>query len=947
LDANATGTATVLFIPTKYAAPDKPEEWSFGGTLSYIDPYTGLEVTRELYPVTLTVKPCPELDLTYFMQRDVYGDDALTLDVIEPMKPAEFALLINNKGYGDATNVRMVTQQPEIIENEKGLYIDFELISSQVNGGDAALSFGQSIANDFGTIPAHSQMYAQWWLTSTLLGHFTDYKVEASHITSYDNPDLSLIDQVSIHELIHSLDLSTSEKNMRGFLVNDIADANDLPDKLYLTNGDIADVVQAVTAKVEMTSSTTCLLTITPSAIGWNYGSILDPTNGFSTIKSMVRQSDGKEIVNVNFWQTDRTLRDGKDWLYENRLHFADNFATASQETYILTFDPVPDVVLSVESIEPLPEEGTIAEADIDELMVKFNKAIDKETFTGDDITFNVQGVKQDASKIGITTADNQTFTLDMSQLNSTLSNGYYTLTVQTADITDSEGFNGKTGKQVGWILFRGGLVQLLTSTWPENSGTVTRKASEPASIRGFASSGEDPNTARYASTVILVAEPSEGYEFANWTQNGEIVSTDAEYETIALGDMDIVANFKKKSYMVNIATTALNGSIEGTGTGIYEHGTKIELEAVPATDFMFTNWTVNGEIVETDGNTLTLTADKSLDIEATFIQEYYRQSLTMSKGWNWISAYLGEPLPITDFSQNVNRILGQTDELINDPEYGLVGNIKELSVGKAYKIETNRLFTNSFRGHLYDASTNPVTLHKGWNWVGYPYMEKAQIDVITNAEEGDYVTSQTGFAEYADGNWEGTLDTFMPGEGYLYKSASEKDLTYDTSMFVSASRALRAKTATVTEKNIDIHLYPNTMNVTARIYRDGIDVSDQAYNIYALAGNELRGVGLFVGQNHYLTIYGDGATEISFVVENAVTGDTYVADETLTFRSDVVGSRKSPFAINIGDATGIDVVGSDKRPMTVYSLQGVLISREATLKMLHSLPKGVYIING
>ena len=275
------------------------------------------------------------------------------------------------------------------------------------------------------------------------------------------------------------------------------------------------------------------------------------------------------------------------------------------------------------------------------------------------------------------------------------------------------------------------------------------------------------------------------------------------------------------------------------------------------------------------------------------------------------------------------------------------MGNIKELSVGKAYKIEANRLFTNSFRGHLYDASTNPVTLHKGWNWVGYPYMEKAQIDVITNAEEGDYVTSQTGFAEYADGNWEGTLDTFMPGEGYLYKSASEKDLTYDTSIFVSASRAWRARTAIVTEKNIDIHRYPNTMNVTAHIYRDGIDVSDQAYNIYALAGNELRGVGQFVGQNHYLTIYGDGATEISFVIENAETGDNYIANETLMFRSDVVGSRQNPFGLNIGDATGIDVVGSDKRPMTVYSLQGVLISKEATLKMLHSLPKGVYIING
>ena len=180
LEGNSTGTATILFIPTKYAAPDESVDWTFGGTLSYIDPFTGLEVTRELYPVTLTVKPSPNLELTYFMQRDVYGDDALT-EVVEPIVPAEFALLVNNKGNGEATNVRMQTQQPEIIENEKGLLIDFELISSQVNGGDAALSFGKTIANDFGNIPAHSQMYAQWWLTSTLLGHFTSYKIEIYH----------------------------------------------------------------------------------------------------------------------------------------------------------------------------------------------------------------------------------------------------------------------------------------------------------------------------------------------------------------------------------------------------------------------------------------------------------------------------------------------------------------------------------------------------------------------------------------------------------------------------------------------------------------------------------------------------------------------------------------------------------------------------------------------
>jgi hypothetical protein len=67
----------------------------------------------------LTVNPSPVLDLTYLMQRDIWGDDALTQEV-EPIVPSQFTLLIHNKGKGDATKVKMLTNQPRIVENEKG-----------------------------------------------------------------------------------------------------------------------------------------------------------------------------------------------------------------------------------------------------------------------------------------------------------------------------------------------------------------------------------------------------------------------------------------------------------------------------------------------------------------------------------------------------------------------------------------------------------------------------------------------------------------------------------------------------------------------------------------------------------------------------------------------------------------------------------------------------------
>lgn len=620
LAANGTGTATVLFIPTKHAAPTEPVDYAFGGTLSYIDPFTGLEVTRELYPVTLTVKPSPELDLTYFMQRDVYGDDPLTLDAVEPMKSAEFALLINNKGNGDATNVRMVTQQPEIIENAKGLAIDFEIISSQVNGGDAALSFGKSVANDFGTIPAHSQLYAQWWLQSSLLGHFTDYDVTATHITSYGNPDLSLLGEVSIHELIHGFNLTADGKSLRAFLVNDIADANDLPDKLYFSNGDTIGVANAASASVERISPTSCRLTVTPSKAGWNYGSLLDPTYGLSELKSIVRESDGKELSAENFWQTDRTLRDGKDWLYENRLHFVDDFASEAAVSYLLTFEPLPEILLEVERFDGIPQEGTIAEEPVNSVQVVFNKPIAPNTFTADDITFTVQGTKQDASLIGITTADNRTFTLNLTAVTESCPNGYYVLTVQTAGITDFEGYQGRDGRQASWVLFRGGLVQLLTSAYPVNAGSVSFVPLNAA--RTLAPRYSNETTTEYGSTLRLTATPEEGYELVNWTLNGEVISTETVCEVLANSDLDIVANFQLKNYLVEVGAEG-GGIVEQGATGYYAYGEKLTLTAVPDDGYQFERWMKDGKQHSTSP-TIQWTVTGSAKLSAVFTELPY-----------------------------------------------------------------------------------------------------------------------------------------------------------------------------------------------------------------------------------------------------------------------------------------------------------------------------------
>ena len=66
--------------------------------------------------------------------------------------------------------------------------------------------------------------------------------------------------------------------------------------------------------------------------------------------------------------------------------------------------------------------------------------------------------------------------------------------------------------------------------------------------------------------TCIVTATPNEGYFFESWTENGEVVSTDATYSFIVTGDRNLVANF---------AASAPTGAIDGKFT-INDNGDQV-----------------------------------------------------------------------------------------------------------------------------------------------------------------------------------------------------------------------------------------------------------------------------------------------------------------------------------------------------------------------------------
>ena len=448
LGADEKGSATVLFIPEKGAAPTVPKSYSFGGSFSYLDPFTGVTVTKPLFPVTLDVNPSPDLYLHYFMQRDILGDDPLTAPV-EPIIPAELAVMVENNGFGTAKNVRIESAQPKIVENDKGLAVNFALIGSNLNGQPTELGLTNI---SFGNIAPKTATIGQWWFTSDLLGHFVSYETKLTHLDSRGNPDLSLISGVSLHELIRSIRVYNADDGVNDFLVNEVQDSKETPDIIYRSNGGTLDVYPAVSQSTSGSVNTGIDLLVLPQQIGWNYIKFADPGNGSRKIVSVTR-SDGQVIPLDNVWQTHVTLPDGEEPVYENMIHFLDVFATTATQKYTILFNTPAQSPPEIVNFENVPT--SFVTSPVTSINVVFNKPIDGSTFNYQDMTLRVQGGADIMDATVLVTEINQTtFKIDLTSKSSL--DGYFALNVQTTGIKDLAGTNGVEGKQANWTQFVG-----------------------------------------------------------------------------------------------------------------------------------------------------------------------------------------------------------------------------------------------------------------------------------------------------------------------------------------------------------------------------------------------------------------------------------------------------------------------------------------------------------
>lgn len=275
--------------------------------------------------------------------------------------------------------------------------------------------------------------------------------------------------------------------------------------------------------------------------------------------------------------------------------------------------------------------------------------------------------------------------------------------------------------------------------------------------------------------------------------------------------------------------------------------------------------------------------------------------TLELKEGWNWTSHNLNTTIHRSRYIGYAQHIMGADESYVKDENSVWTGNMSGISPAKGYKIKMLENAEITLRGELFDTAV-PVTLKRGWNWIGCPLYNATAIEEALKdytPTDGDAIIGINAFATYEDGEWTGTLGSLSPGQAYLLKCGTTQRIHWN-----SLSRAReKSRRYSVPEQDIpsgspwqvDMHAYPYAIGVIAAI--DG-DVSANNCTVAAFCDNECRGVAEVVDGLLYLNIYGEGGETIHFrFIDN--TGETIEFEQTVLFAPEaIIGSRKSPLLL-------------------------------------------------
>ena len=155
---------------------------------------------------------------------------------------------------------------------------------------------------------------------------------------------------------------------------------------------------------------------------------------------------------------------------------------------------------------------------------------------------------------------------------------------------------------------------------------TYTITVSANPTIGGFVNGGGSYNS---GASCTVTASANSGYTFSNWTENGNVVSTQANYTFTVTSNRNLVANFQAlpQNYTITVSANPTQGG-SVTGGGTYQEGQSCTVSATANNGYVFTNWTENGNVVSTSAR-YTFTVNGNRTLVANFTQQNYTISVS------------------------------------------------------------------------------------------------------------------------------------------------------------------------------------------------------------------------------------------------------------------------------------------------------------------------------
>ncbi len=318
----------------------------------------------------------------------------------------------------------------------------------------------------------------------------------------------------------------------------------------------------------------------------------------------------------------------------------------------------------------------------------------------------------------------------------------------------------------------------ITVSANPANGGTVT-----------------GGGTYQQGQSCTVHATANTGYTFTNWTENGTVVSTQANYTFNVNGNRTLVAHFTQQQYTITVSANPTNGGT-ATGGGTFNHGASCTLTATPATGFSFVRWTKNGTQVSTNP-TYTFTVTES----AAYVAQFQVQLFQVTTNCNPTEGGTASGSGLYAYGQSctVNATPNRGYDFVNWTENG---NVISTEASYTFNVTSGRVLTANFELQTFEVklSVNPE--------------EAAIVSGEGTYSYGDEVTvTVERFEDWDFQNWTENGEVVSEEMTYTFTITSGRDLV-----------ANFLYTEGINENGISAKVYPNPTKGEITLEGEGLN---------------------------------------------------------------------------------------------------------------------------